>query len=127
MSKPVVHVVEDDRSVRSALTRLLNVAGFDARGYASAAEFLVAGRSSTSECIVLDVGLPGLNGMELHAALIRDQDPRPIIFLTGRGDIDMGVAATEMGAVDYLTKPVDSNRLLEAVNAALARSLAPSI
>ncbi|QJR10835.1 Response regulator protein TodT [Usitatibacter rugosus] len=119
--KPIVHVVEDDRSVRSALTRLLKIAGFEARGYSSAGEFLVSERDATPGCIVLDVGLPGLTGIELQAALQRERDPRPVIFLTGRGNIDMGVTAMKAGAVDFLTKPVDRERLLGAVETALQR------
>ena len=121
MMKPIVHVVEDDRSVRSAITRLLKIAGFEARGYASAGEFLVSERDAAPGCIVLDVGLPGLTGIELQAALQREHDPRPVIFLTGRGNIDMGVTAMKAGAVDFLTKPVDRERLLGAVETALAR------
>src|SRR6185369_14009201 len=109
---PIVHVVEDDRSVRTAITRLLKTAGFEARSYASAGEFLVSERDPAPGCIVLDVGLPGLTGIELQAALQREGDPRPIIFLTGRGSIDMGVSAMKAGAVDFLTKPVDRERLL---------------
>ena len=121
---PIVHVVEDDRSVRTAVTRLLSLAGFEARAYASAGEFLVEERDPAPGCIVLDVGLPGLTGIELQAALQRDGDPRPIIFLTGRGSIDMGVCAMKAGAVDFLTKPVDRERLLGAVETALARGIA---
>jgi FixJ family two-component response regulator len=121
--KPIVHVVEDDRSVRASLTRLLKIAGFEARGYASAGEFLVAGKEPAPSCILLDVGLPGLDGIELQAALQREHDPRPVIFLTGRGNIDMGVAAMKSGAVDFLTKPVDRDRLLGAVSLALARGV----
>jgi len=121
--KPIVHVVEDDRSVRTAVTRLLSLAGFEARAYASAGEFLVEERDPAPGCIVLDVGLPGLTGIELQAALQRDGDPRPIIFLTGRGSIDMGVCAMKAGAVDFLTKPVDRERLLGAIETALARGV----
>jgi len=120
---PIVHVVEDDRSVRAALTRLLKIAGFETRSYASAGEFLVSERDPAPGCIVLDVGLPGLTGIELQAALQRERDPRPIIFLTGRGSIDMGVGAMKAGAVDFLTKPVDRERLLVAVETALARGI----
>jgi FixJ family two-component response regulator len=121
--KPIVHVVEDDRSVRTAITRLLKTAGFEARSYASAGEFLVCERDPAPGCIVLDVGLPGLTGIELQASLQREGDPRPVIFLTGRGNIDMGVCAMKAGAVDFLTKPVDRERLLGAVETALARAV----
>jgi FixJ family two-component response regulator len=104
--RAVVHVVDDDSSVRTALARLIGTAGFDARCYASAAEFLVAERGSEPACIVLDVGLPGLSGLDLHAALLRTGDRTPVVFLTGRGSIAMGVNAMKTGAVDFLTKPV---------------------
>ena len=116
-----MHVVEDDASTRTALLRLLRQAGFDARGYPSAAEFLVADRESTPGCILLDVGLPGLSGIDLHAALTRAGSRMPVVFLTGRGDIAMGVRAMKDGAVDFLTKPVPRNVLLGAVETALAQ------
>ena len=117
----MIHIVDDDRSVRTALARLLHNTGFDTRSYASAAEFLVADRDDTPSCILLDVGLPGMTGVELQAALAKKEGGLPIVFLTGRGDIDMGVRAMKAGAVDFLTKPVKRNVLLAAVNAALAR------
>jgi FixJ family two-component response regulator len=119
--RPVVHVVEDDRSVRTALVRLLEAAGYATREYGSAAEFLVAGRKGEPACVVLDIGLPGMTGIELHAALRRAGDATPVIFLTGRGDIHTGVEAMKAGAVDFLTKPVRRAALLTAIEDALAR------
>jgi FixJ family two-component response regulator len=116
-----VHVVEDDASLRTALVRLLGAAGFEARAYASAGEFLVADRGDAPGCLLLDVALPGLSGLELQAALAREHDPIPIVFLTGHGDIPMSVDAMKAGAVDFLTKPVKRERLLSAVDEALAR------
>ena len=121
MSKGIVHVVEDDRSVRTAVTRLLKYAGIETRSYGSAAEYLVADRDATAGCIVLDVGLPGLSGMELQAALAKKGDAPPIVFITGRGDIEMGVRAMKAGAIDFLTKPVKKEALLAAVKEALTR------
>ena len=121
MEHPLIHIVDDDRSVRTAVARLLHNTGFDTRAYASAAEFLVADRDDTPSCIVLDVGLPGMTGVELQAAIAKMERALPIVFLTGRGDIDMGVRAMKAGAVDFLTKPVKRDALLAAVNAALAR------
>jgi FixJ family two-component response regulator len=121
--RAVVHVVDDDSSVRTALARLIGTAGFDARCYASAAEFLVAERGSEPACIVLDVGLPGLSGLDLHAALLRTGDRTPVVFLTGRGSIAMGVNAMKTGAVDFLTKPVKREALMAALDAALARDV----
>lgn len=123
MIRALVHVVEDDRSVRVALTRMLGFAGYETRGYASAAEFLVAPRDTAPGCIVLDVALPGLSGIELQAALAKDDAPKPIVFVTAHGDIDMSVQAMKAGAVDFLTKPVKKERLLAAVQSALARDI----
>lgn len=119
-STPVVHVIEDDPSVRTAVTRLLKVAGFESRAYASAAEFLVAKDIDAPGCVVLDVGLPGMDGMELYAALSR-QHESSVVFLTGRGDVQMSVSAMKAGAVDFLIKPVKRDALLEAVGRALDR------
>jgi len=121
VTKGIVHVVEDDRSVRTAVTRLLKYAGIETRSYGSAAEYLVADRDRDAGCIVLDVGLPGLSGMDLQAALAKKGDAPPIVFITGRGDIEMGVRAMKAGAIDFLTKPVKKEALLAAVNEALAR------
>ena len=118
--QPTVHIVDDDDSVREALSRVLRYAGFDARAYASAVEFLVAERDDAPSCIVLDVGLPGMSGVELQAAIGRRESTPPIIFLTGRGDVATSVRAMKAGAVDFLTKPVDRKALLTAVNVALA-------
>jgi len=120
MSQPVVHIIDDDDSVREALSRVLRYAGFDARAYPSAVEFLVAERDDVPSCIVLDVGLPGMSGVELQAAIGRRESTPPIIFLTGRGDVATSVRAMKAGAVDFLTKPVDRKALLTAVNVALA-------
>ena len=120
---PVVHIVDDDASVRAALARVLRFGGFDVRQYASAAEFLVADRDNQPCCLVLDVGLPGMDGEALQAALAKKGDDLPIIFLTGRGDIDMSVRAMKAGAVDFLTKPVKRDALIEATRVALARDV----
>jgi len=121
MTRAVVHVVDDDRSVRTALGRLLDAAGYDARAHASAAEFLLAPRGDDAACVVLDVALPGLSGLDLFDALVRDGDCTPVIFITGRGDIEMGVHAMKAGAVDFLTKPVKREALLAALDTALGR------
>ena len=121
MKDAFVHIVDDDRSVRTALARLLHGAGYDVRSYASATEFLVAERGAEPGCVVLDVGLPGMDGVELQAALAKEADAPPIVFLTGRGDIDMSVRAMKAGAVDFLTKPVKRDALLAAVGAAVDR------
>ena len=119
---PIVHVVDDDDAVRTAVVRLLQAAGHEARGYASAGEFLL-GRSDRNApgCAVLDVRLPGPSGLDLQEALARLEVPIPIVFLTGHGDIPMSVRAMKAGAVDFLTKPVRAEALLAAVRNALAR------
>ena len=116
----VVHVIEDDTSVRTAVMRLLRLEGFDVRGYASAGEFLVSDEARWPGCIVLDVGLPGMSGLDLHAALAQREDAS-VVFLTGRGDLEMGVRAMKAGAVDFLSKPVKRDALVDAVQRALAR------
>jgi FixJ family two-component response regulator len=119
---PIVHVVDDDDSVRTAIVRLLQAAGHAARGYASAGEFLL-GRSDRNApgCVVLDVRMPGPSGFDLQEALARSGASVPIVFLTGHGDIPMSVRAIKAGAVDFLTKPVSREALLGAVGSALAR------
>jgi FixJ family two-component response regulator len=122
---PVVHVVDDDDSVRAALQALLRAAGFEVRAYASAAEFLL-GRSGTDApgCLILDVRMPGLDGLRLQEALAQMNALPPTVFLTGHGDIPMSVRAMKAGAVDFLTKPVSRDALLASVRTALARDAA---
>jgi FixJ family two-component response regulator len=122
-TKAVVHVVEDDDSVRTALVRLLRTAGFQAQPYASAAEFLLVAGENAGGCMVLDVGLPGMSGIELHQALAKRRDCS-VVFLTGRGDVQMSVRAMKDGAVDFLDKPVKRELLLDAVTRAVERDVA---
>jgi FixJ family two-component response regulator len=122
-AKAVVHVVEDDDSVRTAVVRLLRTAGFQAQPYASAAEFLLVAGENAGGCMVLDVGLPGMSGIELHAALAKRRDCS-VVFLTGRGDVQMSVRAMKDGAVDFLDKPVKRELLLDAVARAVERDVA---
>ena|SRR5689334_6208322 len=120
MNSALVHVIDDDAAVRNALSRVLRCAGFDVRAYGSAVEFLVAGRDDRPGCLVLDVGLPGMSGVELQAAMARNDSAPPIVFVTGRGSVDTSVRAMKAGAVDFLTKPVKREALLSAVESALA-------
>jgi two-component system, LuxR family, response regulator FixJ len=120
-STPIVHVIDDDLSLRMALARLLRAAGYDVRVYPSAGEFLIAPPGDGPACLVLDVRLPGLGGLELQHALEKHEQRLPVIFLTGHGDIPMSVQAMRAGAVDFLTKPVKRASLLGAVEAALVR------
>ncbi|HEV3085018.1 MAG TPA: response regulator transcription factor [Gemmataceae bacterium] len=116
----IIHVVDDDDSMRTAVMRLLRAAGYEVRGYSSAGEFLLAQPGNMPGCIVLDVCMPGLDGLDLQAALGEQDNALPIIFLTGHGDIPMSVRAMKAGAVDFLTKPVKREALLNAVQSALA-------
>jgi FixJ family two-component response regulator len=117
---PIVHVVDDDASLRTAVMRLLQAAGHEVRGHASAGDFLLARPENTPGCVVLDVDLPGPSGLDLQTAFAGRDDALPIVFLTGHGDIPMSVCAMKAGAVDFLTKPVDREALLSAVQNALA-------
>jgi FixJ family two-component response regulator len=117
---PEVCVVDDDPEIQRALARLLRSAGYNTRAFGSGTELLVSGGALTSAgCIILDVVLPGVDGLELQERLVASGCARPIIFLTGHGDIPMSVRAMKAGAVDFLTKPVDSQELLTAVDEAL--------
>ena len=116
-----VYVVDDDPSVRKALARLLHSAGHTVETFSSAAEFLARERCQGVGCLVLDVRMPSLGGMELQAELAARGIDLPVVFLTGHGDIPMTVEAMKQGAVDFLTKPVDEEVLLDAVHQALLR------
>jgi FixJ family two-component response regulator len=110
-----IFLVDDDAGVLKALTRLLRVKGYDARPYASPHEFLAHHDPTVPGCAVLDVAMPGLDGLALQEALIAEGAPRPIIFLTGKGDIPTSVRAMKAGAIDFLTKPVSDPILLDAI------------
>jgi len=120
-ASPVVHVIDDDASMREALDRQLTLLGFEVRQYASAGEFLLAWSGDEPGCLLLDVRMPGPSGLDLQLALARRSDAPPVVFLTGHGDIQMSVLAIRRGAVDFLTKPVQREALLAAVTAALER------
>jgi FixJ family two-component response regulator len=117
----LIHVVDDDDSLRRSLLRLLEAAGFEARGYSSAGDFLLHPLSDRPGCVLLDVRMPGPSGFELHTALKQQAVGLPVVFLTGHGDLAMGVQAMKAGAVDFLTKPFDRDALLSAIERALAR------
>jgi RNA polymerase sigma factor (sigma-70 family) len=119
-TEPLVHVVDDDESLRTALLRLLDAAGFKARGYSSTGDFLINASSGGPGCLLLDVRLPGPSGLELQAGLRQQGIELPIIFLTGYADVPSSVRAMKGGAVDFLTKPVEADILLEAVRNALS-------
>jgi FixJ family two-component response regulator len=116
---PLVFVVDDDASVREALSSLLRSVGLRALTFASAFDFLVAERPDAPACLVLDVRLPEVSGLELQRAMAATHDPLPVIFITGHGDIPMSVRAIKAGAVEFLTKPFSHRDLLDAVRHAL--------
>src|SRR5215468_3520505 len=122
-----VFVVDDDRAMRESLQNLLRSAGLNVQTFASAHEFLTHQRPTAPSCLVLDVQLPGLSGLELQQELAKDEAPLPIIFITGHGDIPMTVRAMKAGALEFLTKPFHDEDLLTAVAQALhcARQMAP--
>ena len=122
--QPLVIIVDDEVSVREALTELLLSAGFEAVAFASTRELLEADMLDRPGCLILDVRMPGASGLDLQRHLAKGGNTKPIIFLTGHGDIPMSVQAMKAGAVDFLTKPVHDQTLLDAVIAAIQRDVA---
>ena len=120
--KPIVFVVDDDVSVRESLELLISVAGWQPETFASAEEFLARPRALTPSCLVLDVSLPAINGLELQKLIGADRVDMPVIFITGHGDVPMTVQAMKAGAVEFLTKPFDDDVLLRAIGHAIKRS-----
>ena len=120
-AEPTVFVVDDDPSVRKSMARLLDAAGFQSETFASAEEFLEREPYKGAGCIILDIRMPGLTGIDLQNEINKADCPLPIIFITGHGTIPVGVTAMKKGAVDFLAKPVDSDALLGAVTQAIER------
>jgi FixJ family two-component response regulator len=118
---PLIHVVDDDESLRTAVLRLLDAAGYEAIGYASTGDFLLDPPPDRPGCVVLDVRMPGPSGLDLQAALQRQGVTLPVVFLTGYADVASTLQAMKAGAVDFLAKPVDSDTLFDALRRALAR------
>jgi FixJ family two-component response regulator len=119
---PIVFVVDDDVSVRESLEALLRCEGWQPETYASASEFLARPRVQTPSCLILDVSLPGLNGLDLQKRIAVERTEMPIIFITGHGDVPMTVQAMKAGAQEFLTKPFSDEVLLAAIRHALERS-----
>jgi len=113
--KPVVFVIDDELSIRAALSRLFRVVALNVQTFGSTQEFLQAERPDAPGCIVLDVKLPGLNGLDFQSELVKSGIQLPIIFITGYGDVPMSVRAIKAGAIEFLTKPFREKDLLEAV------------
>lgn len=118
---PIVYVVDDDLSVRGALCSLIRSVGLRVEVFASAQEFLGHARHDAPACLVLDVRMPGLSGLDLQRELTKAGDPIPIIFITGHGDIAMSVGAMKAGAIEFLPKPFRDQDLLDAITHAHAR------
>ncbi|QCP48882.1 response regulator transcription factor [Trinickia violacea] len=117
----LVYLVDDDRRVQEALSALLLANGRNVRAFSSGGEFLNTPRQNAVACLILDMRMPGMSGLEVQK-LIRMDSPIPVIFITGMGDVPSVVLAMKGGAVDFLTKPVDEDALMRAVDAALARA-----
>lgn len=118
---PIVFVIDDDASMRRALSYLLQSAGYKVETHSSAEEFLRREHYDGVGCIILDVRMPGLSGMDLQEKLMGSDYTMPIIFLTGHGELSMGVEAMKKGAIDFLTKPCDDEQLLGAVHSAIEK------
>lgn len=123
-TRATVFVVDDDAAVRRSLTRLLRSAGWNAEAFASAADFLERAPITGPGCVLLDVNMPGMSGLELQARMAEAGIPLPVVFLTGKGDIPMSVNAMKHGAVDFLVKPVEENVLFQALEQAIRRQAA---
>jgi len=119
--RPVVFIVDDDASVRDALEDLLHSVGLDVKSFGSTQEFLASKQPDAPGCLVLDVRLPGTSGLEFQRTLTISGIHRPIIFISGHGDIPMSVQAMKSGAIEFLTKPLHEQALLDAIQAAIGR------
>jgi FixJ family two-component response regulator len=119
---PIVFVVDDDVSIRESLELLIRCEGWQPETYASAPEFLARPRAFVPSCLILDVSLPGLNGLDLQKRVAVERTDMPIIFITGHGDVPMTVRAMKAGAQEFLTKPFSDDVLLTAIRHAIGRS-----
>jgi FixJ family two-component response regulator len=119
---PIVFVVDDDISVRESLESLIRCAGWEPETFSSAQEFLAHPRALSPSCLILDVSLPDLNGLDLQKRIASDRMDMPIIFITGYGDVPMTVKAMKAGAIEFLTKPFNDEALLSAIRHAIERS-----
>ena len=119
--RPVIHIVDDDASFLQATSRLLKASGFVVRTFRSAADFFAQREQDAKGCLVVDLQMPGMNGLELQEALARTSNPLPTLFLTGHGDIPSSVRAMRGGAEDFLVKTAPKANLLDAIRRAVAR------
>ena len=113
--RPTVFVVDDDASFLDAISRLVRAGGYKVQTYASATEFLQSARTDTPGCVLLDLNMPGPSGLDLQRAIARSENPLPIVFFTGKGDIPSSVQAMRAGAEDFLTKPAKQEVLFAAI------------
>jgi FixJ family two-component response regulator len=118
---PIVFIVDDDESLRRALGRLLRTAGYAVESFADAAAYLAREPHAGPGCLLLDLAMPGIDGLELQRRMAEERDALPVVFLSGHAQVPQCASAMKQGAVDFLTKPVDEDQLLAALGAALAR------
>jgi len=118
---PIIFVVDDDNAFRESISRLLRAGGYAVQAFGSAMEFLQWPRADAPGCVLLDLDMPGLSGLDVQSALARSENPLPVVFLTGKGDIPTTVHAMRAGADDFLTKPARKEVVFAAVKRALAR------
>jgi FixJ family two-component response regulator len=119
--KPIVHIVDDDASFLVAISRLLRASGFEVQSFSSATEFLANRDPGAPGCVLADLQMPGMNGLDLQAALAQSANPLPILFLTGHGDVPSTVRAMRGGAEDFLEKRVPKEQVVDVVRRCLAR------
>lgn len=117
---PVVYIIDDDQSLREAIADLLNSVGLQAQSFASVQEFLDSDRSDAPACLVLDIRMPGMSGLDFHREMDKWNIALPVIFITGHGDIPMSVRAMKQGAIEFLTKPFREQDLLDAIHHGIA-------
>ncbi len=122
-ARALIRIVDDEPEVRDALALMLRIEGYDARAYPDARSFLIDDDDTRPGCLVLDVRMPVMTGLELQAVMAERGKEIPIIFLTGHADIDVAIASLKRGAVDFLLKPVEDEKLLEAIESAVHRDL----
>lgn len=120
-TNPIIHIVDDDSAVRNALSLLMEAEGLQVRAYASAEEFLEGVTPATKGCLLLDVRMPGLSGLELQQALRKKRINLPVIIMTGYADVPMAVQAMKAGALEFIEKPFDNERLLQQVHVCLQK------
>lgn len=121
--EPVIFIVDDDEAVRDALSMMLRAAGRTVETFATAQEFIDRRGDARTGCVVLDVRMPGMSGLELQDWLVQHNDTLPVVFLTGHGDIPMAVRTIKRGAWDFLQKPADDQNLIAAIDSALSGEL----